>query len=133
MNDYRNQRALDRYQQIGVQAEIGGASPHRLVALLLEGALTRVMAARGAMEAGEIARKGELIGRAIALVEGLKASLDHNRGGDIAANLAAVYDYAENRLLLANVSNDPDVLTEVANLLREIASGWTAIAGEVAQ
>ena len=132
MNDYRNQQALNRYQLAGVQAGIGSASPHRLVTLLLEGALNRVVAARGAMEAGETARKGDLISRAIAVVEGLKVSLDRERGGEIAANLGALYEYVQNRLLLANASNDPELLAEVARLLKEIASGWSAIAPEVA-
>jgi flagellar secretion chaperone FliS len=127
MNGYGQRDAVHRYQQLGVQAEIGEASPHRLVAMLLEGALTRVVAARGAMEAGETARKGELIGRAIGLIEGLKVSLDHQRGGEIATNLAALYDYAGQRLLQASATNDPAMLTEVVALLREISSGWAAI------
>jgi flagellar protein FliS len=128
MGGYGNRAALRRYQQLGTQAEIAEASPHRLVTLLLEGAIARVIAGRGAMEAGETARKGELIGRAIGLVEGLKVSLDHERGGDIAANLGALYEFAGQRLLQASAANDPAMLTEVAALLREIAAGWAAIA-----
>ena len=64
--------------------------------------------------------------------ERLEIFLDENSGREIAANLGALYDYLQNRLLLANVSNDPEVLSEVARLLKELASGWSAIAEEVA-
>lgn len=130
MNGYGTQQALNRYQQLGVEAEIGEASPHRLVALMLQGALGRVVAARGALEAGQTARKGELIGRAIGLIEGLTVSLDRERGGEIAENLAALYDYASRRLLEANAANDADMLTEVADLIRQISDAWSAIAPE---
>jgi flagellar protein FliS len=126
MDGYTRQ-AMSRYQQVGVQSEIGDASPHRLIQMMLDGALARVTAARGALVAGETARKGELIGKAIGLIEGLRVSLDAERGGDIAVNLAALYDYSGRRLLQANLHNDAVILDEVASLLREIAAGWTAL------
>lgn len=128
MNGYGNQQALNRYQSLGVEAEVAEASPHRLVALMLQGAVNRVLAAKGAMQAGQTARKGELIGRAIGLVDGLRVSLDHEQGGEIAANLGALYEYASRRLLQANLDNDATMLTEVVDLLRQIHDAWTAIA-----
>src|SRR5690606_2348609 len=102
-----------------------------LVQMLLDGAVARVVAAKVAMEAGEIARKGELIGRAIAMVEGLRSALDVERGGDLAANLEALYAYIERRLLESNLHGDAAALDEVASLLREVQSGWRAIAETV--
>lgn len=130
---YSSRQAMSRYQQVGVQSEIGDASPHRLIQMMLDGAMARVTAARGALVAGETARKGELIGKAIGLIEGLRVSLDAERGGDIAVNLAALYDYCGRRLLQANLLNDAAILDEVASLLREIATGWTAIGDVLSQ
>lgn len=128
MHSFGSQHGVQQYRSGAAQLQVSEASPHRLVHLLLDGALVRLAAARGAMEAGEIARKGELIGKVIAIVEGLRISLDHERGGDIAANLAALYDYIGRRLLVANATNDPAILAEVSSLVREIAAGWQAIA-----
>jgi flagellar protein FliS len=69
--------ALNQYSQNAVQTGIESASPHRLIQMLMEGALGRIATAKGHMERGEIRSKGEQIGSAISILEGLKASLDH--------------------------------------------------------
>lgn len=124
MNPYGNRLAMDEYQRIGLQAQVAEAGPHELVQLMLDGAAERIGAARGALEAGETARKGELIGKAIGLVEGLRTSLDTENGGDLATNLDGLYVYMTRRLLEANLRNDPAILTEVASLLGELRAGW---------
>lgn len=116
--------ALNEYRQVGVRAEVGDASPHRLVQMMLDGALERVVAARGAMEARELALKGELIGKTIDVVEGLRAALDLEKGGELAGNLAALYEYITRRLLEANARDDAGALDECASLLRELQAGW---------
>ena len=79
--------ALDQYSQNAVQTGIESASPHRLIQMLLEGAASKIAVAKGFMERGEIRAKGEQIGCAISILEGLKASLDHEKGGEIARKL----------------------------------------------
>ncbi len=104
------------------------ADPHSLIAMLFAGALERISQARGAIEHGMIARKGERIGKALAIVDSLRASLDLERGGEVAERLQSLYVYMEQRLLQANLDNDAGALDEVAALLREIKSGWDGIA-----
>lgn len=132
MRPYRDSNALQQYHQVGVQAKVAEATPHELVQMLLDGAIARIAAAKGAMQAGETARKGDLIGRAIGMVDGLRTGLDMTQGGELAANLEALYDYMSRRLLEANLRNDPGALDEVAGLLRELQAGWRAIGGMVA-
>lgn len=131
MRPYRDNHALKRYHEVGVEAQVAGATPHELVQMLLDGAVVRIAAAKAAMQAGEIARKGELISRAIAMVEGLRSALDLERGGDLAANLEALYAYMERRLLEANLRGETEALDEVVSLLREVQNGWRAIADTV--
>lgn len=106
------------------------ADPHALVTMLFDGALERLSQARGAIEHGMTARKGERIGKALAIVDSLRASLDLERGGAIASQLQALYGYMEQRLLQANLRNDVAALDEVAALLREIRSGWEGISAD---
>ncbi len=124
MNTSGSRRALNEYQRVGTQSQVAGASPHELVQMMLDAALARIAAARGALDAGETAIKGVMIGRAIGLVEGLRVSLDMERGGELAQNFAALYDYMARRLLEANARSDGKMLDEVASLLRELQTGW---------
>lgn len=121
--------ALDQYSQNAVQTRIESASPHRLIQMLLEGALGKIAAAKGHMDRGEIQPKGEQIGSAISILEGLKSSLDMEKGGEIAQNLEDLYIYMERRLIEANRINDTALLDEVSDLLKQIKEAWDAIAG----
>ena len=119
--------AMRQYQTVNTQAQAVDASPHRLIQMLMEGGLTRIAQARGAMERQQIAMKGELIGKAIAIIGGLREGLDLQKGGELAANLDSLYQYMLSRLFEANVKNDAVMLDEVAGLLRNVKSGWDAI------
>jgi flagellar protein FliS len=119
--------AMKQYQSVNTQAQAVDASPHRLIQMLMEGGLTRIAQARGAMERQQTAMKGELIGKAIAIIGGLREGLDLQKGGELAANLDSLYQYMVSRLLEANVKNDAAPLDEVAGLLRNVKSGWDAI------
>ena len=119
--------AMKQYQSVNTQAQAVDASPHRLIQMLMEGGLTRIAQARGAMERQQTAMKGELIGKAIAIIGGLREGLDLQQGGELAANLDSLYQYMVSRLLEANVKNDAALLDEVAGLLRNVKTGWDAI------
>lgn len=123
--------ALDQYKAVGVQSGITDATPHQMITMLLDGALDRIASAKGAIARNEIARKGELLGSAITIIDGMRASLDYNGGGEIAANLGSLYDYIERRLLEANASADAAILDEVGGLLKEVKSGWNSIPADV--
>ena len=122
--------ALQAYQQVNTQTSVTDADPHRLIQLLLNGALERVNMAKGKIEAKDYAAKGNLIGKSIEIVSALRGSLDFEKGGELAGNLEALYDYIERGLLEASVRNDPEKLEEMAGLLRTIKEGWDGIREE---
>ena len=123
--------ALGAYKTNKNDVLIDDASPHQLITMLLDGALERVAAAKGAMERGEVAATGEAIGKAISIVDNLRVSLDQNQGGPIAENLSALYDYMTRRLLEANATKDREMLAEVAGLLKEIKVAWDQIPSDL--
>lgn len=128
MNSYQ---AAQRYSSVKVQTNVTDASPHRLIQMLFEGALERIAQAKGAMQQHQIARKGELIGKAVAIVAGLQGSLNDKEGGELAANLDNLYDYVIRRLSQANYENNTAMLDECSRLLGDIKSAWDAIADQV--
>ncbi len=128
MNSYS---AIQSYSSVKVHSGIEEASPHRLIQMLFEGALERIAQAKGAMLQNQIARKGELIGKAVNIVGGLQGSLNDKEGGSLAANLDGLYDYIIRRLTQANFENNPDYLDECGRLIAEIKAGWDAIGDKV--
>ncbi len=117
----------EQYRKIGVSTSVTDADPHKLIALLFDGACQRIRLAQAGIAQGDAARKGKAIGEACAIIGHLNGSLDHEAGGEIAANLSALYDYLVRRLTDANLHNDESALTESLALLGEIDSAWNAI------
>ena len=120
--------AISRYRQVRTEGSVEDATPHRLIAMLFDGALSRIALAAAHMRRGEIEAKGAAITRALEIVGALRASLDMNVSGGLPQRLDALYDYVSRRLLHANLENDPKVLDEVAGLVRVIADAWAQIA-----
>lgn len=127
-------KSVAAYTQVGVETDVAAADPHKLIMLLFEGAQSAIVKAKGSMELNRIAEKGAFISRAIDIIEnGLRASVDLEKGEALAERLFALYGYMVDRLLHANIKNDPAALDEVAFLLGEIQSAWAEIRPEVVQ
>ena len=124
-----NSLAVNQYTKVGVQTGVESASSHRLIQMLLDGALSKISIAGGHMKRGEIPEKGAHISWAISIIEGLRSSLNRESGGELAENLDRLYEYMLRQLVVANLRNDPAVLDEVHGLLAEIRSGWMGIRG----
>lgn len=116
-----------QYSAVNVFTAQQMASPHRIVQMLMEGALQSINNAKREMLAKHIAPKCEHVSRAIDIVQALRRALDHSVGGQIASNLDALYEYMELQLFKANVANDPALLDEVYKLLNTVKQGWDAI------
>jgi flagellar protein FliS len=126
-------RALRQYQKVNTHAQISEASPHRLVQLLMEGALDRMAQAKGAMARGDIAQKGLMLGKAVDILVGLRDGLNPEKTPDPIAlqQLDNLYAFMSMRLLEANRQNDAAMIDEVAGLLITLKEGWDGIATEV--
>ena len=123
--------AMSAYSNTQVHSGIMDASPHKLTAMLLGGAVDRLNVARGAIAKDDVAQRGEMLGKAISILAQLQADLDMEKGGEIAQNLEALYDYMIRQLVEVNRQNDSDKLDEVLALVHEIKAGWDGIRGEV--
>lgn len=123
-----SRRASHAYLQVGMETSVSSASPHRLVAMLFDALSDALARARGAMQAGQIAEKGQAIGHAVRIVEeGLRSSLNLDKGGAIAADLNRLYGYVAARLTHANLHNDAAALQECSDLIEPVRSAWLAI------
>ncbi|MCU6664631.1 MAG: flagellar export chaperone FliS [Silvania sp.] len=119
---------IQAYAQVGVESAVLSASPHQLVVLLFDGALSAMKRAMILIEQGDIAGKGLALTKAINIISnGLQSGLNHEIGGELTTNLDSLYDYMTRRLLQANLHNDLDAINEVVELLNNIADAWKEI------
>lgn len=123
MNDNVYSR-INQYSNLDLKTRIEGASPHELIHLLFQGARKHIATAQGHMQRQEIAPKGEHISKAIDIVEGLKTSLNHEKGGDLSQKLAQLYDYIQRALIDANSNNNESLLIEANMLIAQIHDAW---------
>jgi flagellar protein FliS len=132
-----SQRGAAQYRAVSSHGLVADASPSRLVQIMFEHILSQLAIAQGCMErikgnlpTAEVIAKGKAVGKAVRLINQLNATLDMERGGQIAANLRALYVYMLARLTHANAVNDSALVTEVSSLVRKVKSGWDQIVAE---
>ena len=130
-------RGAAAYRAVRSHGLVAEASPARLVQIMYEHIVAELAAAQGCMERikdnlplNEVIAKGKSMGKAIRLINQLHATLDMERGREIAENLRALYVYMLTRLTLANATNDARIVAEVASLVRKVKSGWDQIVPE---
>lgn len=121
-------RGASAYARVGVESGVMSASPHQLIVMLFDGALASIRAARLHLQDGRIGARAEAISKALDIINnGLRAALDSERGGEVAAQLDSLYDYIARRLIEANLRQDINALDESERLIEEIASAWREI------
>ena len=122
------QKGANAYASVGLETGVAAASPHKLIVMLFDGALTSLTIALTEMHAKNIAAKGRAISKAIRIIEdGLRASLDKSAGGEIAGSLDSLYEFIAKRLVQANLENKPEYIEEAQRLLGELRGAWLAI------
>jgi flagellar protein FliS len=128
----KTQNPLGHYSTVNAYGAAEADNSLDLILSMMRGAQDRIASARGHMERREPQKKGEHLGKAIALIDGLRGSLNIEAGGEIAANLDALYEYMGRRLVEANALDDVSVLNEVSALLAEIRDAWEQVMQQAA-
>lgn len=127
---YANSRSIaNAYANVGLETGVVAASPHQLIVMLYEGAELAVRMAIKYVNEGDVTQKSAAITKASSIIlDGLRAALDPQQGGEIAQRLDALYDYMNNRLMYAHINNQTAPLEEVLGLLNELHGAWKQIA-----
>lgn len=125
-----NNSYVQQYSKVGMETGVASADPHRLILMLLEGAIASITFSKHEMFRGNFGAKGEAISKAISIIGELDSSLDMEAGGELSANLRRLYEYMSVQLVEANHHNDEKSLDRITQLLTELKSGWAGIADE---
>src|SRR5690606_39075238 len=115
---------IKAYKSVGVKDDLAVADPHRVIQLLMQGALENMAKAKGAIERKDFAVKAQTFGKSIAIISALKGSLDMSAGGEISSNLDALYDFMINHLTLASRELSLEKTQDVMDILLSIRSAW---------
>lgn len=121
---------LQAYKRVSVDSQLTSASPHRVIQMLMAGAIERLIQGKAAMEQGSIATKGERLGKALDIIISLRGCLSFDDGGEIASNLDSLYLYMIEKITAANQKNEVEHVDEVIDMLRELKSAWDQIPPE---
>ena len=112
------------YDELASKSIVMGASSHGLVALLFQEFDSSLQAAEFYADQDDVASMREKISKASKILGGLQGSIDVDKGGEIAANLAELYRFCIRELLNANINADKKIITGVRNLIAPIQQAW---------
>ncbi|MBT0728224.1 flagellar export chaperone FliS [Rosenbergiella australiborealis] len=121
----KKQQLVNLYAQVGVESAVLSASQTQLTTLLFEGALNALTRARLSMESRDIAAKGAMIAKAVAIIDtGLIQALEPYAEDVLAKQLLSLFHYLIQQLMLANLHDDQGKLDHCRELLQNIAEAW---------
>lgn len=114
---------LSRYQNTQVLT----ADKVRLVIMLYDGVLRFNRLAQKAIAENDIKGRGTNLNRSLEIIGELANSLNMEEGGEIASNLARLYDFCSTTLTGANMTSDTAKIESVNRIIAELKGGWEAI------
>jgi flagellar protein FliS len=115
---------MNGYANHYLNNQIATASKEQILLMLYDGAIRFSKMAKQAIEDGDMAAKGKYIGKTVAIIAEFASSLNHEIGGDIAANLDALYNFMIRELSTANVKNETGKIDTVCTMLCELRATW---------
>ncbi|WCF07935.1 flagellar export chaperone FliS [Paenibacillus thiaminolyticus] len=107
------------------------ASPHKLILMLYNGALTFINQAESALSDGNHSSAHQYILKVQDIIYELIACLNERDGGEIAKNLKNLYLYVIDQLVQANIQKKIEPLAEARTVIKSIKEAWEAIGKEV--
>lgn len=110
------------------QMQVATTDPVRLIVMLYDGAIRSLKSGIEKTEQKDFEGKGRDLMRAYDIVFELLTVLDYEKGGEIAANLAALYNYILKRILEANAKMDTEIMQEAIRHLETLNDAWRTLA-----
>jgi len=116
--------ALKAYSRVQTDVVAEYADSHSLVNMLFSGVVDNLCLAEYHFETGNISGRGEAISKAQKILFGLRSTLDHGKGGELARLLDSLYDYCIRQLTQAHARSESEAIQEVKGLIDQIREAW---------
>ncbi|CCO25193.1 flagellar export chaperone FliS [Maridesulfovibrio hydrothermalis] len=118
---------MQKAAQAYLSTQVHTTSKGELLIMLYDAAIKFMKQAKVKIDEKDYAAKGILISKAIEVISELTASLNKEKGGELAENLSQLYIFCNTRLLQANLKMDTEKLDEVIKIIDGIASAYREI------
>ncbi len=115
------------YQNAYKKASVNTLDQTKLIIMLYDGAIKNASFAVEHMKSGQIEKVHDCLIKTKNIVTELMATLNMDRGGDIARNLQSLYSYMFSQLIEANMNKKTEPVVIVIDLLKELRAAWTQI------
>ncbi len=115
------------YQNAYKKASVNTLDQTKLIIMLYDGAIKNASFAVEHMKSGQIEKVHDCLIKTKNIVTELMATLNMDRGGDIAKNLQSLYSYMFSQLIEANMNKKTEPVVIVIDLLKELRAAWTQI------
>ena len=122
-----NKKGIQAYQKDSIKSDLASADPHRIIQLLMQGALEKLALGKGCIDRGDWEGKAKALTRAIEIINALRDALDRDANPELVDNLESLYDYMVLRINEASVNKDSAIIDQVMGLILQIKSAWDQI------
>ncbi|RUM49583.1 MAG: flagellar export chaperone FliS [Marinomonas sp.] len=120
-------KGIQAYKKDSLKADLASADPHRVIQLLMQGALERLALSKGYIERRDMEAKSETLTRVVEIINALRDSLDRDANPDLVDNLEALYLFMIEQIHEASAELDTHKIDIVMKLMLEIKGAWDQI------
>ena len=125
-----NSSALKAYADVQTKVAVESANQHSLVSMLFSGIIDALIEVEKSFDSCDLEARALHITKAQSIIFGLRSTLDHNKGGEIARLLDSLYDYCTRQLTRSHVDSDVEPVREVKGLIKQISEAWDSMPPE---
>jgi len=115
------------YQNTSVNVKASGADIHSLVLMLFDGFLDELARVEGHIQAKRFDKKALGVEKLLKILGGLDASLDQEKGGEVAVNMHRLYEFCGQEILKASMKNNVEELAVVRTVMTDLQQGWQGL------
>lgn len=126
-------KGIQAYRKDSLKSDLASADPHRVIQLLMQGALEKLALGKGCIERSDWEGKADALTRAVEIINALRDALDRDANPELVDNLESLYEYMTVRITEASVSKDISIIDQVMGLLLQIKGAWDQISPSAKQ
>lgn len=120
-------KGINEYKKGSLKSDLASADPHRVIQLLMQGALERLALSKGFIERRDMEAKSSTLTRVVEIINALRDSLEREANPELVDNLDSLYEFMIAQIHEASLNMDIEKIDSVMALLLQIKGAWDQI------